>query len=56
MMKGPEPVPDLRPAALDPLAVQLVRTLPDAASDDPRLDRLRSRVAATLVAVGGAYE
>lgn len=56
LAKGPEPVPDLRPEVLDPLTVQLVRTLPDAPSDDPRLDRLRSRVEAALLAVGGSYE
>ena len=38
------------------LALVGCRSLPDAESEDPRLNRLRTRVAATLVAVGGPYE
>ncbi|MDA1266834.1 MAG: HEAT repeat domain-containing protein [Planctomycetota bacterium] len=51
--KGPESVEDLRPAPLDVFYADLIATLPDDASDDPRLHRLRSRVVSALQSVGG---
>ncbi|MDP6538013.1 MAG: hypothetical protein QF903_03660 [Planctomycetota bacterium] len=50
--KGQAAVEGLRPAALSRLAERLVATLPED-GDDPRLRRLRSRVAEALAAIGG---
>jgi HEAT repeat protein len=54
--KGPEPVKDLRPAFMDPLVLQLVRSLPDTPSLDPRMHKLQTRVRAALNAVGDSFE
>lgn len=56
VMKGPEPVKDLRPAFLDPLVRHLVRSLPDTPSLDPRMHKLQTRVRAALNAVGDTFE
>ena len=54
--KGPDAVENLRPKALGEFYKQLLETLPDEPSKLPRTDRLRSRVRATLAALGGPVE
>ena len=54
--KGPDSVDDLRPDPLGVLYVDLLATLPDEGHADPRLNRLRSRVHAALLSVGGDLE
>ena len=54
--KGPEAVENLRPKALGRFYAELLATLPDEPSSLPRTDRLRSRVRATLAALGGPIE
>ncbi|MCB9913535.1 MAG: HEAT repeat domain-containing protein [Planctomycetes bacterium] len=54
LSKGQASEGDLRPAPLDAVAELLLLTLPDEASADPRLDRLRSRARAALSVLGGA--
>ena len=51
--KGPETVENLRPKALGEFLAELLETLPDEPSNFPRTDRLRTRVRATLAALGG---
>ncbi len=51
--KGQAAVEGLRPAELGVLAQHLCKTLPDAPSDDPRIDRLASRVREALAQLGG---
>lgn len=51
--KGPLPVLGLRPSPLGGVATDLLASLPDAEHEDPRLNRLRSRVDACLEAIGG---
>ena len=51
--KGPEPIEGLRPASLGELFGRLLASVPDEAHSDPRLDRLRSRCRAALLAIGG---
>ncbi len=53
--KGPAPVADLRPDALDALVRALVATLPESGSD-PRLTDLRDRTRRALEAVGGTFD
>lgn len=53
LSKGPQPVDGLRPQGLDVLAREILAGLPSGASEDPRLDSLRSRVEACLLAIGG---
>ncbi|MEO0652440.1 MAG: hypothetical protein AAFZ65_17330, partial [Planctomycetota bacterium] len=50
LQKGPEPQPELRPAALDALVAGLVGSLPEAEGE------LRQRLAETLEAVAGPFE
>ena len=54
--KGPETVTDLRPEPLTQLTRELIATLPDKPSEDPRIDRLRSRVVEALGVLGGPLE
>lgn len=56
--KGPEPVPDLRPAPLAAVAAELVAAVAEAhrrlpAGSDPRLADLPERLAEALTSVGG---
>lgn len=55
MSKGPAPVDDLRPDALDALARALLTTLPESGTD-PRLANLRERTRHALEAVGGPID
>lgn len=52
--KGADPIPNLRPAPLSTFARELLSTLPDEESDDPRMDRLQSRLLDALEVVGGS--
>ncbi len=52
VLKGPEPIPGLRPSALSAVARELLATLP-ADGDDPRVHDLRRRALETLQAIGG---
>lgn len=52
VLKGPEPIPDLRPGPLDDLASSWLELVPED-GDDPRLAGLRGRLAALLASVGG---
>jgi len=51
--KGQAAVEGLRPAQLGVLAQHLCKTLPDAPNEDPRVDRLASRVREALAQLGG---
>lgn len=53
LVKGPDPVPGLRPEPLQSAWAAMVRSLPEATEADPRLAELPQRVARILAALGG---
>ena len=55
VLKGPEPVPGLRPTPLNAVARELLATLPPG-GDDPRVADLRRRALETLLAIGGELD
>lgn len=55
VLKGPEPVPGLRPTPLNAVARELLATLPPG-GDDPRVRDLRRRALETLLAIGGELD
>lgn len=52
VLKGPDPIPELRPVTLNAVARELLATLPER-GEDPRIASLRGRARETLQAVGG---